>query len=276
MHTKADFFFTSYDGEQLFANEHCNSLKPEKTYILFSGLGGCSTSWHFFIKELLQLRPESRCIAVDLRGHGKSSHAFSAQADNVLDCFAKDLATLIEQVAADRTKLYFVGHSLGCLILQTFLTQQEKNPFAEIFLCAGRVKISPLGINFTWLYPMLASWSKNHKHGMRQLSLEEQLRYKNTFDFHIPRVLNDITIIGKVTYVLLWLCIFGWQSRKIAFLNTQKTHWIFGKKDMLIQKKELSAIYARYPQAQYHHIDSNHCIVVNQPLVAAHIVAENS
>ncbi|MDA1079787.1 MAG: alpha/beta hydrolase [bacterium] len=275
MQTKTDLFFTSFDGELLFASEHTNSLKPKKTYILLSGLGGCSTSWHFFIQEFLQLYPDVRCIAVDLRGHGKSSHAFSKQAAGLLDCLAKDLAALLKQINPEKTELHFVGHSLGCIILQTFFAQ-EKNPFASIFFCAARVKIHLFGSNFSWLYPLLAKWSKNHSHGMRQLSVVDHLKYKNTHDVDVFRLLNDTTIIGKVTYAFLWFCIFGWESKKIASLNSPKVHWIFGEQDIFIREKEKAPIYKRYPLAQYHQVDCNHCIVVNQPIVLARLVAKNS
>ncbi|MEM3594324.1 MAG: alpha/beta fold hydrolase, partial [Candidatus Jordarchaeaceae archaeon] len=58
--------------------------------VLIHGMGGDSTEWAPLIPELSR---EVRCIAVDLRGHGKSEKPNQPYTQ---DMFADDVATLLD------------------------------------------------------------------------------------------------------------------------------------------------------------------------------------
>lgn len=74
--------------------------------VFVHGYGGDTEQW---MAQLDHLRPSRRAVALDLRGHGRSS----APAGNEysVDAFASDIATVVDSLKLDRFVL--VGHSMG-------------------------------------------------------------------------------------------------------------------------------------------------------------------
>lgn len=266
----------SFDGESLFVSEHSNSSYPTETYLLLSGLGGCVTSWHWFIQSLLQLRPNSRCVTVDLRGHGLSTHNFSSKASDLMDCYAKDLEVLIQAYATNPVELVFVGHSFGCLILQEYLKEHSGDVFKKIVLVTAPIQIGKSWLKIPLAYSLLVTWSKLHPQAIRDHSLKEHLYYKNSFDLNFLRVLNDTKIMGKVMFALIWGALLGWKSTTTNSLNKQNIHRIFGTKDVFLSGGSQKKIQQTYPNCTYHFLPTNHNMVVNVPEAVADIVAKKN
>lgn len=87
--------------------------------ILIHGMGGDTTEWTPLIPELSK---EARCIAIDLRGHGKSE---KPDMPYTLDLFAEDVTTLMEKLNIDQA--YICGVSMGgSVALKIALTQPKK------------------------------------------------------------------------------------------------------------------------------------------------------
>lgn len=74
--------------------------------VLVHGYGGNTEQW---LAQLDHLRPGRRVVALDLRGHGRSSA--SAGNEYSVDAFASDIAAVVDSLKLDRFVL--VGHSLG-------------------------------------------------------------------------------------------------------------------------------------------------------------------
>jgi pimeloyl-ACP methyl ester carboxylesterase len=94
------------------------SASLSTTYLFIHGITGRHETWLEVIDES---RGGARAIAVDLRGHGRSGHAFGAYR---LSDYTRDITTLI-----DERKLgpaIIVGHSLGAVTgLQLAATRPE-------------------------------------------------------------------------------------------------------------------------------------------------------
>ncbi len=262
---------TSFDDERIFVSERSNSSNPTKTYILLSGLGGCSTSWHWFIEHLFQLQPNTRCVATDLRGHGLSSHSFPKLPCNVLSIYVEDLRMLLSQYEhLGQENIVLVGHSFGTLILQEYFAKYPTNHFKKVILLTSPINIGVAA--FPGAYTALALWSKSHRAGKFHISLSDHLKFKNTPDLYVPRLLNDMTAIGKVTYFLLWLSLLGWKSPRPKALNRANTHFLLGSRDIYINAKKRERIHKLFPNAQQYVLDSGHNMVVNIPKKLAELV----
>ncbi|WP_371829505.1 alpha/beta fold hydrolase [Rhodococcoides yunnanense] len=73
--------------------------------VLVHGMGGDSGTWDRFASALASVG--RRVISVDLRGHGRSSHAD----DYSFDSFGTDIAAVLDHLGLEQSDL--VGHSLG-------------------------------------------------------------------------------------------------------------------------------------------------------------------
>jgi pimeloyl-ACP methyl ester carboxylesterase len=102
--------------------------------VLIHGMGGDAAEWSHLIPELSK---EVRCIAVDLRGHGKSE---KPDMPYTVDLFAEDVITLIEKLNIDQA--YICGLSMGGFVaLKIALTQPKK--VKGLILIDTAARISP-------------------------------------------------------------------------------------------------------------------------------------
>ncbi len=105
-----------------------------ETVILIHGLGGRSWSWRRQTEELAEA---CRVIAMDLRGHGQSSHRTEEAV--TIRSLAEDIITFLRALGVK--KGHFCGHSLGGLIV------------LEIFARAGAMMQSLVLANTTAFFP---------------------------------------------------------------------------------------------------------------------------
>jgi pimeloyl-ACP methyl ester carboxylesterase len=94
-------WFTASDGARLHYLDWPGAAEP---MILLHGGMLCAHTFDLFV---LALGPEVRCVALDLRGHGRSDWAESYS----IDRWVADLRDLVEHLAVPRVHL--VGMSLG-------------------------------------------------------------------------------------------------------------------------------------------------------------------
>lgn len=85
------------------------------TIIFVHGYTLAASSWHL---QIASLADRARCIAMDLRGHGKS--AACDVADCTIDGAADDVMTVLDD-AAISGPVIFVGHSLGGMVVLNLL-----------------------------------------------------------------------------------------------------------------------------------------------------------
>jgi pimeloyl-ACP methyl ester carboxylesterase len=266
-------FIPSFDGEKLSVVVQGNLSNPSKTFILLSGLGGGITAWSFICEELLTLRPDIRCIVMDMRGHSSSSHVFPANEQSFFEVLAKDIAVVCEKY--DCKNPILVGHSLGGLVLQTYLQLQlTPTPQKTVLICTPMVtQVLPEFIG-EWAYKVLSSWSNLFKHSFPAMSIATHLQHKNSFDFSLLRISHDIVTVGLVQFVLYWLCILSRKGTPVGAFTNYTVELIFGTRDLILPKFKQNQIRSFLPDSQVATIDSCHNAVVNEPAQVGAILAK--
>lgn len=94
-------WFTASDGARL---HYLDWPGAAETMVLLHGGMLCAHTFDLFV---LALGPEVRCVALDLRGHGRSDWAESYS----IDRWAADVHDLVEHLAV--TRVHLLGMSLG-------------------------------------------------------------------------------------------------------------------------------------------------------------------
>lgn len=276
-HPQKVIYLESFDGEQLRVSLSGELEHPQHTYLLLSGIGGGITSWEFFIAELLTKNPQAKCVTFDLRGHALSSHRFPYSEDSLFSVYTKDICAVINQECKSDSKCTIVGHSMGGLIIQEILGKSpECIPHKIVLICSPQNKtFFPRKLLFIW-YKLLASWSLLSHSKKEEMSLETHLKYKDSHDFSVWRISQDIRSMGLVTFLFLWLSNLSWQMNVTTQLREKTLLLIFGTSDHIVTKKMQQKIITELPNATVAFVDTGHNAVVNRPKELASAVASFS
>lgn len=97
--------FADIDGNTM----HYVSYGEGPPVVFIHGLGGTSAVWHGVMQAMQQ---HHHCIAMDLRGHGRSQ----GRGKFTIEGWAKDVLKLIRHLELPAVTL--VGHSMGSLVAQ--------------------------------------------------------------------------------------------------------------------------------------------------------------
>jgi pimeloyl-ACP methyl ester carboxylesterase len=97
----------TFDGGETYVVERGTSRG--RPVVLLHGLSLSSAAWHH---QLLDLAGELRVIAVDFRGHGRSTPGSEGYE---LEHLSRDLATVLEHL--DLRDVVVVGHSMGGMVV---------------------------------------------------------------------------------------------------------------------------------------------------------------
>jgi pimeloyl-ACP methyl ester carboxylesterase len=117
----------SKDGALIYYEKY--DLKNDRQFIfLIHGVGGDLDAWQYIKDKLLE--NGFSCIALDLRGHGYSSHPRSFD-HYKLQHFLEDFIAVTE--AEKLKKVILVGHSLGA-ILATHIALEYPNKLTKLIL----------------------------------------------------------------------------------------------------------------------------------------------
>ena len=115
--------FAEIDGNSI----HYVSYGEGPPIVFVHGLGGAANVWHGVMQPLQQ---HHHCIAMDLRGHGRSQ----AKGKFSISGWAKDVEKLIRHLELPAVTL--VGHSLGTLVVQ-HLAQKNPDIVEQLVLVGG-------------------------------------------------------------------------------------------------------------------------------------------
>ena len=111
--------------------------------VLIHGMGGDSSEWSLLTPELSK---EVRCIAVDLRGHGKSEKPDQPYTQ---DMFADDVAALLDALGVD--KAYICGLSMGGFVaLKMALNHPKKVRGLILIDTAARMPTKSIEVGARW------------------------------------------------------------------------------------------------------------------------------
>lgn len=263
-------YIESFDGEKIFTVQQGCLNKPKKDIIFISGLGGGVTSLTFPIEKLLQLEPNLRCITLDLRGHSKSSHCFPLENSSLFEIFAKDLSYILKKMEIKNPII--VAHSLGGLVLHTYLEKSlTPSPEFSIFVAVPFSGHYLPSKGKYFFYQLLSKMSSNFKPKAPML-VETHLKYKNSFDFSIGRIFNDILTMGISEFILIWLNVFSWRMPSYKNISNSKLFFIFGDHDKVVNKNEQEKIKNHFKSSHFFTVNTNHNIIVNEPKKLAEII----
>jgi long-chain acyl-CoA synthetase len=110
---------------------------PRNTFVFLHGFGGGASQWQYQIDHF---GAENRCIAPDLRGHGRSTAPASGY--NMVQILA-DIHTALEQLQANE-KIILVGHSFGGAVASEYAAAfPEQVKRLVLIAAAGEYRIHP-------------------------------------------------------------------------------------------------------------------------------------
>ncbi|WP_201008448.1 alpha/beta fold hydrolase [Paenibacillus glycanilyticus] len=130
--TIANHTITLPSGISLAYYDSRTDEKP--VVVLLHGYCGSSAYWERVAEPLAR---QARIIALDLRGHGRSSAETGPEETNSMELYADDLAAMLEQLKIN--KACVLGHSLGGYITLAFAER-----FEEKLSAFGLVHSTPL------------------------------------------------------------------------------------------------------------------------------------
>ncbi len=112
---------------------HYRSEGEGPPVVFLHGLGGVANIWHGVMAAMVQ---HHHCIAVDLRGHGRSGDTgrFS------IEGFAKDVELLVRHLELPAVTL--VGHSMGSLVAQ-HLAHRRQDLVSRLVLVGAISQFEP-------------------------------------------------------------------------------------------------------------------------------------
>ena len=264
---------TTYDGKKLFCAAQGNLTEPKQTFLCISGLGGGLSAWSFICEELFQKRQDIRCITLDMRGHSRSSHAFPKGEHDFIAVLAKDVQAICQFYKCENP--IFVGHSLGGLVIQTYLNLQlTPLPQKTVLICAPlTTKVFPEIIG-KWSYSLLSTWSNLFNRSYPAMSIQTHLSLLNSFDFSLLRISHDVLTTGVLSFLLYWMCVLSRKSVPVSVLKKSSIQLIFGTRDLILPRSKQNEICRLLPESSVSHIKTNHNAVVNEPAAVANILAK--
>ncbi|MCA9925866.1 MAG: alpha/beta fold hydrolase, partial [Anaerolineales bacterium] len=108
---------------------HVSPERPLQTVLLIHGFGGRARQWRYQIE---QLAAENRVIAIDIRGHGRSSHP---RAGYEMGLIMDDITGTLDHLHVNHP-VVIIGHSFGVAIATNFAHQFPER-ISRIILIAG-------------------------------------------------------------------------------------------------------------------------------------------
>lgn len=111
---------------------------PEQTMVFIHGFGGRASHWIF---QLQEFSTRNRVIAMDLRGHGRSSKPNSTYSMQEIQ---SDLETMLDVLGVSG-KFVLVGHSFGGAVASQFAHDHpERIERLVLIAAAGEYRLNPL------------------------------------------------------------------------------------------------------------------------------------
>ena len=131
----------TFDGGETYVVER--GPRDGKPIVLLHGLSLSSAAWHY---QLMDLADDFRVIAVDFRGHGRSTPGSEGYG---LKHLSRDLATVLEHL--DLRDAIVVGHSMGGMVIMRLCidvpsVQRERLAGVVLVSTAAGQLLTPYGM----------------------------------------------------------------------------------------------------------------------------------
>jgi len=149
-------FIVTSDGASLFYKDWGKG----KPVVFVHSWALNSDMWQY---QMIHLADQGlRCVAYDIRGHGRSSDPGRGYD---YDTLARDLAAVIEQLNLREVTL--VGHSMGCGVIVRYLSRHGPRRVARVALVSPtlpfllKTEDNPDGVDKIVFERLRATWSKD-------------------------------------------------------------------------------------------------------------------
>jgi long-chain acyl-CoA synthetase len=208
--------------------------RPEQTLVLLHGFGGRARQWRYQIEAFAE---RNRVLALDLRGHGRSSHRSRHYSMATL---LQDLTSVLEARGVNEP-FVLVGHSFGGAIATDFALQcPERVRKLVLIASAGAYDLAPL-YKLAFRLP------------------DSVLRLLQ------PIVRNWVAASAPALKQLFWQNLNSWRGwDKFAYL-TPPTMIIMGERDVVFPQAAFARVAELVPGAEIVHVGvSAHMVMLER------------
>jgi pimeloyl-ACP methyl ester carboxylesterase len=271
--SKHHYLIPSFDHQPLSVNHYSNSRHPETSFVILHGLGGDSNNPGFLAQNLIKKCPSSQCVVYDLRGHGLSTHQYPANSTSIEETGAKDLHFICQYF--NLTKPVFIGHSLGSVFIQTYITLGLLPQPKSVYLISSPLVLNNYSLNRNFWYRLLIKLALPLKFTLRSSQVHRSFRHSH--DLNLFRIFLDIKSMGLTTFLLTYASLFGYtQKHHFSKLNQPFITFIYGHNDIFISKSTTRCYQSLLPRAKFIYLPTNHHqLMIKYPHKLANIIIEN-
>lgn len=264
-------YFKSFDGERIEYFIHQNSSDTKKAIIFIHGFGGDINLIQSFIESLCQ-KTNHQVISYSLRGHANSSNKFSDNFDYIEQIHSHDLQALLQHLKVKKPIL--IGHSLGGIILQSYINQQLKPQASNsIFICTTT---KMFGINyFRKKFFKFITYLPENDTDFKKQSQDFYDQFKDSWDFDMIRFKYDTTVVGGfINWLLYFLSLSGWENSKLDMIDKTNNYYIYGKRDIIVPKILQKQRIKHLKKIHKIEIDSGHLPVITNAEELTKVIGE--
>lgn len=237
-----------------------NEFKPERQTIVFvHGVSGSSSAWLPYEKDL---ESTYNILSFDLRGHGKSEKP-RAYGEYKIGDFVEDLHSLIKHLQT--RKFVFVGHSMGCFVILSYLRKYQAKVLKVIFLAPNFSGNKMLSARM--IIPFLSagvSLFKKIPFSARRGGHIDYSRYPNSSDWNISRTVADMRNTTLRVYLYTTKHWYNFDAEDFLGEIQIPTLIIHGEKDTIFPMKYGVFMASKIPGAKIILLeDADHIIALN-------------
>lgn len=248
-----------------FINYDIDLQSKKKDYIiLIHGAGSDLNSW-YRLRSLLK-KDKISTIAIDLRGHGKSTRPMDIK-DYNLDFFAKDIYEIIKK---EKIKNFtMIGYCFGGLILQIFHKKYPK--LAKSYVLIASTYKSDNLLKFIANIPIFSRKSLNFifkkvNPNSKKFYHLDYSKYIGTKDWYFPRIFENILHTSIKSWMFTYKEFSKYNSFNTLKTINQKTLILHGDKDSAISVKTSMVIHKQIKNSKLKIFkNENHIILLNNP-----------
>lgn len=255
-------YFQSFDGEKIAYFIHQNPPEAKKTIILIHGFGGDTHLIKNFVNALCE-NDDHKIISYMLRGHANSSRNFPNNFAYIEETHSHDLQALLQHLKVENP--IFIGHSLGGIILQSYINQKLKpQPQQTIFICTT-TKMFGLDYFRKYLYQLITLFP-NSETNFKKQNQEFYEKFKNSWDLDITRFYYDTQVVGGfINWMLYFFSLHGWENHHLNLIDKANNYYIYGKRDIIVPKLLQEQRLEDLNKINKIEINSGHIPVITQP-----------
>jgi pimeloyl-ACP methyl ester carboxylesterase len=199
-------------------------------FVFLHGLGGCAGAFKE-MQLLLYTKHHYSSIAIDLPGHGFSSNP--RRNNFTPHAMAQHIQEALSQLNF-KQKPVLVGHCLGGMVA-TQLAAIDQSAFSGLVLINTIVKtpfymrvVNPFDVFSRFLTVLSSIGSGKRPHSRKNYS-----RFKNTGDFSLRRVIDDIKHTSFRNHLRAFAPVFAYDASKLAKKLTIPIKILAGMSDKL-------------------------------------------